>query len=121
MTHFIALTCTSICDKPFTIHVKADAITVLVRDEPNGGSLFSLPGDTPPYRVSETPEEVLAMIAEATGRTADIDMAKLLVAVWTPTRTGYLHINEVAEYLRRSPADVKQTYVRAQQLAEGQK
>jgi hypothetical protein len=71
--------------------------------------------------VTESPEEIEALITQAEGSDLTLDMARLLRASWSPTMelTGHLTLEAVAEFLGRTPKEVVATYNRAITLATG--
>lgn len=117
---FIALTCIYDPRKPFTVYIRASAIEVASYHERDGYTVVNVPSHrNGGYKVSETPEQVLAKIAEADGIVPDRQLARLLHAVWDPAHAyGEVSVDKVAAFLQCSPAAVKQIYVRAKQLAK---
>lgn len=121
---FIALTCIFDRARPFTVYVKASSIETVARIEERGTSDYTSVGvpshGNGGYKVSETPDEVFALMAQATSAGPDIEMARLLHAVWRPDmdRIGELRLASVAEFLAMPPAAVTAVWQRAERLAK---
>lgn len=116
---FISLTNVGDRRHPTTIHVKAASIDGVGCDETEVYTLLTTAGRS--WCVAETPKDILGMIAQATAAGPDLEMARLLHAVWSPAMetVGHLSIRSVAEFLQMSPDAVRTIYQRAAQLAKG--